>query len=197
MSERAHRKIGSIVVGGLLAVSAAMAEPNFEAEAFKTFESACLHDAEQFDKAQALAAERAMAVPPERIRDVLVKRGQGAAWLARAQPFIALHANLTAGCGVMLKPADEAKLMVLVDNLEGARRVSGDRFETSWSRWYLVERQGLRGVMLAGLFAGSDSPSAHLRYLPSDIVLKDDTARDFLLADTARLETLRRALRGL
>jgi hypothetical protein len=170
------------------------AQSGREAEAFAIFEAACLHDDGQFDKAQAYADARGMAVAPAAFRDALSSAGKGAAWLASEAPFLALHAGIDGGCGVVLKPADEAAFAAMIEGLDGVTLVSGDSFATSWSRWYRLKRGGRKGILLASLLAATETKSAYLRYVPASFVLAHDGAREFLLADPVRFDALRAGL---
>ena len=178
----------------VLAASSAVAETAFEADALKLFEAACLHNENQFDAAMAFATERSLPVPPEVFRQSLVKKGEGAVWLAQAEPFIALHANLSSGCGAMLKPVDEAGFTSVLDSLEGAELIAEEKFEGSWSRWYLLKRGDGKGILLSGFFSGGDRPSGFLRYMPGSNVVTDKSAMSFLLADYNRFESLKKKL---
>lgn len=170
------------------------AQSGRETEAFAIFEAACLHDDEQFDKAQVYADAKGMTIAPAAFRDALSGAGKGAAWLANETPLLALHAGIDAGCGVVLKPADEAAFAAMIEGLDGVTLVSGDSFETSWSRWYRLKRGGRKGILLASLLAATETKNAHLRYMPASFVLAHDAARDFLLADPVRFDTLRAGL---
>lgn len=174
--------------------SVAMAEPRFEAEALKAFETACLNDVDQFEKAMAFASANSFAVPAEDFRRTLAKKGDGAVWQVRLIPFLALHANLAAGCGMMLKPADEETFTTLYEAMPGLELISKDSFENSWSRWYLLERDDLKGILVAGLLDATDSKSAFLRYMPGDFVLADSSASDFLLTDGPTFKAVRKRL---
>ncbi len=135
----------------LLAANISRAETAFEADALKMFEAACLHNENQFDAAMAFATEKSMPVPPEVFRQSLVKKGEGAVWLAQAEPLIALHANLQSGCGAMLKPVEEASFNDALGSFAGAELIAEEKFEGSWSRWYLLKRNGGKGILLSGL----------------------------------------------
>jgi hypothetical protein len=177
----------------LLLASAARAEDS-EMAALELFQSACLHDEQQFDRAMALASERALPVPPAALRDALVSKGAGAAWLAGDEPVLALYANIDGGCGVMMKPVDESSLDIFADGRDGATLILEDRFQGAWSRWYALERQGMRGVLLVGYFGDTEKPSGFLRYLPALDLADDFRAQQFLLMDERIFKAVRKAL---
>ena len=171
------------------------ARASAESEAFSLFEQACLHDEGQFDTATAMAASRKFRVAPKPLRDSLVRKGEGAAWLAQSAPFVLLHANVEAGCGLMLKPADDAGFSPIIEALEGAEIASDDSFESSWTRWYVLDHSGRRGVLMTGLMDVSESKSAFLRYIPAAFVLEHAESMTFLLMDVERFRKLRAILK--
>jgi hypothetical protein len=177
-----------------MAVLPAAAADEAEQETFSIFEAACLHDSEQFNEALALATERSMPVAPKPIRDALSRDKEAAVWIASEAPFVVIHAELAAGCGVMLKPASENEFQSILAAVEGLEAVSKDKFENSWSVWYRLTREGNRGIMLAGFLAESDKPSAFLRYMPAEFVAAHDEAGDFLLTDNQRFMAIRESL---
>lgn len=171
----------------------AIAEDDIDADGFMAFQDICLRDQGQFDYAKEVAGD--MMTAPEPQRSLLLDNREGEIWISSAHPFIAMKVLKDGGCGITMKPVREDYLNGFLGAIPGQNIVDKQAVGDSWSRWYLINVNGLKGVLVAGLLDLNEERSADLRYLPSQLVLTDERAGDFLLLDAAKFEMVRSRLR--
>ena len=175
--------------------SPAAAEEDIDADGFMAFQDICLRDQGQFAYAKEAAGN--MMTAPEPQRSQLLDNREGEVWISSARPFIAMRVLKDGGCGITMMPVREDYLNGFLGAIPGQNIVDKQAVGESWSRWYLVNVDGLKGILVAGLLDLNEERSADLRYLPSQLVLTDDRSGDFLLLNAAKFEMVRKALRAL
>ena len=170
----------------------ALAQGNIEVKTFAAFRALCITDKDQFARAGALF--NGAQIMEEPYRSLFLQKRDGEAWLVSTAPIVAFHIIKSGGCGVFIKPVHDEYLANFLAAIPGQDVVASDSYAGSWSKWYLIDDGGTKGILAVGYLDRDGTHSINLRYLSAKLVVKQATAGEYLMLESFPLGTVRRRL---
>lgn len=172
--------------------SSSKAEDDFDADGFLAFQSICLHDEGQFSIAHDNA--RDLQTAPEPLKSQLLDQLDGEIWILGSHPLITLTALSEGGCGVNIKPVREDYLSGFSNSIPGQIIAENSAVGASWAKWFIIDTNENKGVLLISLLDLNGVKSADLRYVPSRTILEQVDAEKFLLLDEGKFAQMKNLL---